>query len=129
LHHGGQLGHGNAGSAQPGFGAGQQPQQPLDQGRSGGGILHHSNEQHGGGGLNRAEGRAEEDVGKLVGSRALQEKGMQKEQEANMYRQQANELSEAERLEQEAVEARRRAVQHGAHQANAELGAGRGGQF
>ncbi|EIN08356.1 hypothetical protein PUNSTDRAFT_44880 [Punctularia strigosozonata HHB-11173 SS5] len=122
---GGQSGYGHETSGQGHQGAGQlqyDQQAGTQQSRSGGGILGHK--QHGGGGLKHAEGRAEEDVGELIGSRALQAKGMEKEQEANRFRQQASELSEAERLEKEAFEARQRAVQHGAHNANAQLGAG-----
>lgn len=72
----------------------------------------------------RAEGGTEEVAGQLVGSRALQAHGAQKEQEANAIKVQSTELAEAERLEREAVLRRETAVAHGAHPDNKHLGAG-----
>ena len=66
-----------------------------------------------GGGGRRLEGKAERAVGSLVGSRALKERGMQKEQEASAFKMQSSEIAEAERLEKEALMRRERAVAHG----------------
>lgn len=49
----------------------------------------------------------------MVGSQALKMKGIQKEQEAQAFKQQSAELVEAEKLEREALLRRERAVQHG----------------
>jgi len=49
-------------------------------------------------------------------------KVMQKEMEAKALKSQSNELAEAERLEQEALARRERAVAHGAHPDNRHLG-------
>lgn len=68
--------------------------------------------QHGGGGA-RMAGKVEHAVGSMIGSQALKTKGMQKEQEAESYKQQSAEIGEAERLEKEALLRRERAVQHG----------------
>ncbi|KAK1234202.1 hypothetical protein PQX77_002628 [Marasmius sp. AFHP31] len=69
-------------------------------------------------------GKMERKVGDLLGSKSLQAKGMQKEQEAQALKVQSSELAEAERLEREAVMRRERAVAHGAHPENKHLGAG-----
>ncbi|KAI0918673.1 hypothetical protein AcV5_002599 [Taiwanofungus camphoratus] len=84
------------------------------------------NGRRGGGGGRRLEGRAEQAVGSMVGSQALQAKGAQKEQEANAMKAQSAEIAEAERLEREAVLRRERAVAHGAHPDNKHLGGNRG---
>lgn len=69
-------------------------------------------------------GKVESALGSMVGSSALKAKGLQKEQEANAVKLQGRELAEAERLEKEALMRRERAVGHGAHPANSQLGAG-----
>ncbi|PFH50614.1 hypothetical protein AMATHDRAFT_3796 [Amanita thiersii Skay4041] len=61
-----------------------------------------------------------------LGSEAVRSKGWQKEQEAKTYISQSGELSEAERLEREAIRHRQRAVEQGAHPDNRPLG-GSGG--
>ncbi|KAF9269426.1 hypothetical protein L218DRAFT_267361 [Marasmius fiardii PR-910] len=78
-------------------------------------------EQHGGSALG---GKVERIVGEVVGSKSLQAKGMQKEQEARALKVQSSELAEAEGLEREAAMRRERAVAHGAHPDNKHLGAG-----
>ena len=65
---------------------------------------------HGGRAL---EGKMEHAVGSMVGSQALKNKGLQKEQEAGAFKAQSAEIQEAERLEQEAIIRRERAVAHG----------------
>ncbi|KAI0760317.1 hypothetical protein C8Q74DRAFT_1372214 [Fomes fomentarius] len=77
---------------------------------------------HQGGGGSRLVGKTERAVGTLVGSQALKEKGIQKEQEASAFTQQSAEIAEAERLEKEALMRRERAVAHGAHPDNRHLG-------
>ncbi|KAJ7149615.1 hypothetical protein C8R46DRAFT_1309493 [Mycena filopes] len=77
--------------------------------------------QHHGG-----SGKIEQKVGKLVGSKTLQAKGLEKEREAQAMKVQSGELAEAERLEQEAGQRRERAVAHGAHPDNRHVG-GMGG--
>lgn len=57
--------------------------------------------------------KVENAVGSLVGSNALRAKGMEKEREAQAFNIQGQELKEAERLEQEALTHRERAVAHG----------------
>ncbi|KAI1794430.1 hypothetical protein LXA43DRAFT_1091947 [Ganoderma leucocontextum] len=74
------------------------------------------------GGGARLEGKAERAVGSLVGSQALKERGVQKEQEAGAFKMQSSEIAEAERLEKEALMHRERAVAHGAHPDNRHLG-------
>ncbi|KAE9392576.1 hypothetical protein BT96DRAFT_944539 [Gymnopus androsaceus JB14] len=64
----------------------------------------------------------EKGVGSMVGSNAVKAKVMQKEMEAKALKSQSNELAEAERLEQEALARRERAVAHGAHPDNRHLG-------
>jgi len=86
------------------------------------GAVNHGNSSGGAG--TRLTGKVESAVGSLVGSNALKAKGLQKEQEANAVKLQGRELAEAERLEREALMRRERAVGHGAHPANAQLGAG-----
>ncbi|KAK7684569.1 hypothetical protein QCA50_012516 [Cerrena zonata] len=73
-------------------------------------------------------GKVEHAVGSMVGSQALKMKGIQKEQEAQAFKQQSAELVEAEKLEREALLRRERAVQHGAHPRNKALGGGFQGQ-
>jgi len=72
----------------------------------------------------RLTGKVESAMGTMLGSSALKAKGLQKEQEANSVKLQGSELAEAERLEREALMRRERAVAHGAHPANSQLGAG-----
>jgi len=67
-------------------------------------------------------GASEKGVGSMVGSNAVKAKVMQKEMEAKALKSQSNELAEAERLEQEALARRERAVAHGAHPDNRHLG-------
>ncbi|KAJ7149608.1 hypothetical protein C8R46DRAFT_1044023 [Mycena filopes] len=78
--------------------------------------------QHHGG-----SGKIEQKVGKLVGSKTLQAKGLEKEREAQAMKVQSGELAEAERLEQEAGQRRERAVAHGAHPDNRHVGGMGGG--
>jgi len=108
-----------AGTGAPGVGgagydnnAGVPPANHLNQGQ-----------QQGGGGR-RFEGKLEHAVGSMVGSQALKNKGIQKEQEAGAFQAQSAEIAEAERLEQEALTRRERAVAHGAHPDNKYLGGG-----
>ncbi|KAG7094895.1 hypothetical protein E1B28_005702 [Marasmius oreades] len=79
-----------------------------------------SGERHSGSSMG---GKVERIVGEVVGSKSLQAKGMQKEQEARALKVQSSELAEAERLEREASMRRERAVAHGAHPANQHMGA------
>ncbi|KAH9940311.1 hypothetical protein B0H21DRAFT_579270 [Amylocystis lapponica] len=85
----------------------------------------HLNDGQGAGGR-RFEGKTEHALGSLVGSQALKNKGMQKEHEAGAFKAQSDEIAEAERLEQEALVRRERAVAHGAHPDNGYLGGGHG---
>jgi len=86
----------------------------------------YNNGQSRGGGGQRMTGKVEKAIGTLVGSNALKAKGLQKEQEATAIKSQGRELAEAERLEQEAILRRERAVAHGAHPQNRHLGGGVG---
>lgn len=61
----------------------------------------------------RITGKIESALGSAVGSESLQAKGLQKQREAEAIKLQAAELSEAERLEEEARMRRQRAVGHG----------------
>ncbi|KAJ7339774.1 hypothetical protein DFH08DRAFT_812154 [Mycena albidolilacea] len=74
-----------------------------------------SNLHHSGGGGSSTTGKIERTVGNIVGSKSLQAKGLQKEEEARGLKIQSQELAEAERLEREAGLRRERAVAHGAH--------------
>ncbi|KAH9948656.1 hypothetical protein B0H21DRAFT_820784 [Amylocystis lapponica] len=110
-------------------GGGHMNQQHNNNPRSDQGIQpasHVTNGQHGsgggGGGGRRLEGKMEYAVGSLVGSQALKNKGVQKEQEAGAIQAQSSEIAEAERLEQEALVRREHAVAHGAHPNNKHLG-------
>jgi len=89
----------------------------------------HMNNTHHSGGGSRVIGKVEHVVGSLVGSHALKAKGMQKEQEAQAFQAQSTEIAEAERLEQEAMLRRERAVQLGAHPSNKPLGGAKIEQF
>ena len=85
---------------------------------NGGGVppaahVNTSNDSRSGGSGRRLEGKAERAVGSLVGSQALKERGLQKEQEAGAFKMQSAEIAEAERLEKEALMRRERAVAHG----------------
>ncbi|VDB88800.1 unnamed protein product [Peniophora sp. CBMAI 1063] len=75
-----------------------------------------------GGGAKAATGKAERAIGGVIGSSALKNRGLEKEQEANAFKAQSAELAEAERLEREAMLRRERAVAHGAHPENRHLG-------
>ncbi|KAI0074471.1 hypothetical protein K474DRAFT_1532576 [Panus rudis PR-1116 ss-1] len=87
------------------------------------------NQHHPSGGAGtRMAGKMEHAVGTMVGSQALKTKGIQKEQEAQAFKMQSAEIAEAERLEREATLRRERAVQHGAHPQNKQLGGGVGAQ-
>ncbi|KAL0959718.1 hypothetical protein HGRIS_011411 [Hohenbuehelia grisea] len=81
-------------------------------------TLSSSNQNHPSGSGQRMTGKIEHAVGSMLGSNALKAKGLQKEQEANEIKLQGQELAEAERLEQEALLRRERAVAHGAHPDN-----------
>ncbi|TFK81759.1 hypothetical protein K466DRAFT_327594 [Polyporus arcularius HHB13444] len=85
-------------------------------------ATHINSDNRSGSGAGRLAGKAERGLGTLVGSQALKEKGMQKEQEAGAFKQQSAEIAEAERLEKEALLRRERAVAHGAHPDNRQLG-------
>ncbi|EKM58039.1 uncharacterized protein PHACADRAFT_182430 [Phanerochaete carnosa HHB-10118-sp] len=67
-------------------------------------------------------GKMERIAGTMFCNQTLKAKGMQKEQQAQAFAAQSAELSEAQRLEQEASIRRQRAVDHGAHPANKALG-------
>ncbi|EMD35567.1 hypothetical protein CERSUDRAFT_124839 [Gelatoporia subvermispora B] len=113
----------NAASGPPGhdsaYGAGAGPNGPSIPPT--GAVNPSQNTQGSGGG--RLTGKVEHAVGSMVGSQALQAKGLQKEQEAESFKAQSAELAEAERLEREALLRRERAVGHaGAHPSNKHLG-------
>jgi len=76
---------------------------------------------HSGGSATAKEivGKIEHVVGSIVHSTALKEKGIMKEQQAASMKAQTHEISRAEALEQEAINARQRAAGHGA---NADIG-------
>ncbi|KAL5499053.1 hypothetical protein ACEPAH_1571 [Sanghuangporus vaninii] len=76
----------------------------------------------GGGGGTHFAGKLESAFGSMLGSESLKNKGLEKEQESQSLKLQAAELSEAERLEQEALATRQRAVAHGAHPDHKYLG-------
>jgi len=118
----------NASTQQPGYGSGTNTQtgDPYANTVSHNDATitptsHFNNGHHTGGGSHFA-GKVEHAVGSLVGSQALKEKGLQKEQEAVAFKAQSAEISEAERLEKEAMLRRHRAVQQGAHPENGQLG-------
>jgi len=67
-------------------------------------------------------GKIERIAGTVFCNQTLKVKGMQKEQQAQVHAAQSAEISEAERLEQEASIRRQRAVDHGAHPANRAVG-------
>ncbi|KAJ3573365.1 hypothetical protein NP233_g2463 [Leucocoprinus birnbaumii] len=87
------------------------------------GTLNNEYQSHGGK-SQRITGKIESAIGTAIGSDTLKAKGLQKEREANAMKVQGRELAEAERLEREAIMRRDRAVAHGAHPANKDLGAG-----
>ncbi|KZV72742.1 hypothetical protein PENSPDRAFT_733366 [Peniophora sp. CONT] len=116
-----------AGQGQPLAHGGQQ--QPLGGGSAfaepGLAPTNHISQQPGhshGGGSKAAVGKAESAIGGVIGSSALKNRGLEKEQEANAIKAQSAELAEAERLEREAMLRRERAVAHGAHPENRHLG-------
>ena len=117
-----------AGQGQPLAHAGQQ--QPLGGGSAfaepGLAPVNHISQQPAGhergGGAKAAAGKAERAIGGVIGSSALKNRGLEKEQEANAFKAQSAELAEAERLEREAMLRRERAVAHGAHPDNRHLG-------
>lgn len=67
-------------------------------------------------------GKMERIAGTVFCNQTLKAKGIQKEQAAHAQAAQRAEITEAERLEQEASIRRQRAVEHGAHPANKALG-------
>ncbi|KAL5480988.1 hypothetical protein ACEPAI_9929 [Sanghuangporus weigelae] len=109
--------------AQQGYGAGGTTADTT------GGAAHHGMARHsdatgnpghtkasgGGGGGSHLAGKVESAVGSMLGSESIKRKGLEKEQESQSLKLQAAELSEAERLEQDALATRQRAVAHGAH--------------
>jgi len=70
------------------------------------------------------QGKLEHTMGALLCNSNLKQKGIMKEEQARAIQQQALHLTEAERLEEEALRRRDRAVQHGAHPLNRSLGGG-----
>ncbi|TDL25115.1 hypothetical protein BD410DRAFT_896084 [Rickenella mellea] len=80
------------------------------------------NTHSGGSGGKALTGKIEHAVGTMIGSESLKAKGLAKEQEANALKAQSAELSQAERLEAEALARRERAVAHGAHPDHKHLG-------
>ncbi|KAJ6511559.1 hypothetical protein C8R47DRAFT_1207891 [Mycena vitilis] len=86
------------------------------------GGVGHGNEPHGSGGGSSMTGKIEHAVGSAIGSKSLQAKGLEKEQEAKALKIQSHEMAEAERLEHEAGVRRERAVAHGAHPDNRHVG-------
>ncbi|KAJ7729916.1 hypothetical protein B0H16DRAFT_1775403 [Mycena metata] len=78
-------------------------------------------QNHGSGG-GALTGKIERKVGAVLGSSSLQAKGLQKEQEAQGFKVQSQELAQAEELEREAGLRRERAVAHGAHPDNRHVG-------
>ncbi|KAJ7034444.1 hypothetical protein C8F04DRAFT_956433 [Mycena alexandri] len=110
---------------QPGMNDGMVPQQhagvgagtaPIPASNNLGPSQNHSS---GGGALT---GKIERKVGAVLGSSSLQAKGLQKEQEAQGFKVQSQELAQAEELEREAGLRRERAVAHGAHPDNRHVG-------
>lgn len=75
-------------------------------------VQHFSNGQKTGTGSSTT-GKIERAIGTMVCSSSLKAKGAAKEQQAQAYQAQRAEISEAERLEQEASMRRQRAVDHG----------------
>jgi len=128
--------HHGAGAGTAGFGAGagagtglagQHHTQPMTGATDipPSGALNTSDQsRHGQGGS--MSGKVERTIGNLVGSQSLKAKGAEKEAEARAINQQGAELSEAERLEGEAKMRRERAVGHGAHPDNLNIGNGIG---
>ncbi|KJA13737.1 hypothetical protein HYPSUDRAFT_49655 [Hypholoma sublateritium FD-334 SS-4] len=116
---------GAMGGVHQGGGHGVPPTSVVSHDAAGPGSMGTGGTGSGGGGAGqRLTGKAERTIGNLVGSSALQAKGAQKEREAGATKLQGRELAEAERLENEALMRRERAVGHGAHPANSALGAG-----
>ncbi|KAI0031366.1 hypothetical protein K488DRAFT_86907 [Vararia minispora EC-137] len=104
------------------YGLAGQPGQPMQTLPSTSHYGNASGQSQHGHGASRAAGKVEHAVGVLVGSNALKTRGLEKEQEANAFKMQSTELAEAERLEREAMLRRERAVAHGAHPVNRQLG-------
>ncbi|CAL1708097.1 unnamed protein product [Somion occarium] len=73
---------------------------------------------------NPSQGQRETGPEAKIGSSALREHGLLREREAEVLHAQSQELAEAERLEQSALEHRERAVAVGADPANKALGGG-----
>ena len=102
------------GGAHQGGGRGIPPTSIVNHDTAGPGSMGSGGTGSGGGGAGqRLTGKAERTIGNLVGSSALQAKGAQKEREAGVTKLQGRELAEAERLENEALMRRERAVGHG----------------
>lgn len=77
-------------------------------------VQHFSDGQRSGG-ASATVGKIEHAIGTMVGSQSLKAKGLQKEQQAQAFKAQSAEISEAERLEHEASLRRERAVGFGTH--------------
>jgi len=73
-------------------------------------------------GLTHTKGKLQEGLGNITGDRALQQKGLVNQEQANAERYQTGQISEAERLEQAAAARRGNAVQSGAHPGHGALG-------
>jgi len=90
-------------------------------------TVNHPGTHKASGGGSALTGKIEHAVGTMIGSQSLKAKGLEKEREATAFKVQGQELSEAERLEREAMMRRERAVAHGAHPDNRHLGGASGG--
>ena len=75
--------------------------------------MHHLSSGQRTGHTSSATGKVERIIGTVVCSQSLKAKGIEKEQQAAAYQAQNAHLSEAERLEQEALIRRQRAVECG----------------
>lgn len=87
------------------------------------GTVNNQHQKRGGSGQ-KITGMMESAIGTLVSSDTLKNRGAQKQREADAIKLQGRELEEAERLEREAMMRRDRAVAHGAHPMNKNLGGG-----
>ncbi|KAJ7911678.1 hypothetical protein B0H13DRAFT_2480538 [Mycena leptocephala] len=127
-------GAGNTGTGEPGMGPaavgggrhhvpdgmhndGMMAEQQHGAGTDGGGMppTGASSQRHPGGGM-------ASQAGGVTGSKELQAKALQMEQEAQGMKVQSQDLAQAERLEHEAYARRQRAVEHGAHPDNRHVG-------
>ncbi|KAJ7911651.1 hypothetical protein B0H13DRAFT_2480498 [Mycena leptocephala] len=96
---------------------GMMAEQQHGAGTDGGGMppTGASSQRHPGGGM-------ASQAGGVTGSKELQAKALQMEQEAQGMKVQSQDLAQAERLEHEAYARRQRAVEHGAHPDNRHVG-------